>query len=159
MRTRAKDRLTAFALLAALAVTWLVGGFARPPATQAQTVECRTVITGYVLDSHGEPVEGATVALVEGSAAETVAKTTTEPDGLYSLPVPPSLGTQLTLQVRRAHFVPQDIPLSDEQVASLGRGATLALPTIQVERHIGVAFWLAAATFVLTIIIIATEQL
>ncbi len=159
MRFRRRDRFLAFALLAALALVWLVGSIVRPRAMTAQTVECRTVVTGYVLDSHGDPVEGATVALVEGSGGDALAETTTEPDGLYSLPVPRSLGTRLTLQVRRAHFIPQDIPLSDDQVDALERAETLALPAIQLERRIGIAFWLATAAFVLTIIIIATEQL
>ncbi len=112
-----------------------------------------------MLDSHGEPVEGATVSLVEGASTTAVAETTTEPDGLYSLLVPSSLGTHLTVHVQRAHFAPQDIPLSDEQVASLERGETLSLPSIQLERRIGIGFWLATATFALTIVIIATEQL
>ncbi len=159
MRSRTRSNLVACVLMVALAAAWLIGGVVRPRATHAQTPECRTVITGYVLDSHGEPVKGAAIALVEGSGAQAIAETKTEPDGLYSLPVPRSLGTQLSLQVRRPHFVPKDIPLSAEQVQSLERGETLALPTIQLERSVGIAFWLATATFVLTIIIIATEQL
>ncbi|MBC7260256.1 MAG: anion permease [Chloroflexi bacterium] len=159
MRSGAKDRLTAFVLLAALAVAWLIGGVAHPRATQAQTVESLTVITGYVLDNHGEPVEGATVALVEDAGTQALAETQTEPDGLYSLPVPRSLGTSLAIRVRRAHFVSQDIPLSEAEAQALQRGETLALPPIQLERYIGIAFWLATATFVLTLIIIATERL
>lgn len=159
MRLRAKAGFVGCILLVALAAAWLLGGFVRPRATHAQTKECLTVITGYVLDSHGEVVEGATVALVEGSGTTTVAETKTEPDGLYSLFVPPLLRTHAVIQVRRAHFAPQDIPLSDAQVSALERGESLSLPTIQLERHIGIAFWLATAAFALTIVIIATERL
>ncbi len=142
------------------------------PKAPAQAAPTKGMLVGQVLDAQGQPVEGARVWLgVQAEDAQVLAETETQADGSFALRLPESViygaeaqapkgqvalsfwqavppGTGLSLRVTRAHFESGVFPLSGEQVQALRNGETVELPPISLERHIGLAFFVALLVFV-----------
>ncbi len=158
-------------------VVFVVLGALLTHGGRAQSPVERPSLVGRVLDSQGQPVEGAQVRLAIGG--QPLAETLTQADGSFALRLPSALpygdtprgGTVLrlwddippqavlTLEVARAHFEGRSVPLSGEQVQTLRAGDILGLPPIVLERHIGIAFWLATLIFVGMLGMIASSKI
>ncbi len=151
---RPLSRYLSLLLLLLCALVFLV-----PSASEATQSGSSTLLTGEVEDPQGEPITGATVSLYSSNAEEPIAEATTQTNGRFALAVPLSGRTPDRLRIERPHYRLYRWTLSSQQVASLSSGVPVSLPTIQLERNITVAFWLAAAIFLLVLAIIAFGML
>ncbi len=161
-------------LLLAASLGWIL----RPVRAQS-TVS--GVLVGRVFDTQGQPVEGARVWLTLGEG-QILSETETQPDGSFALRLPAGIpygeeaaaplgqavlrlwedippGTTVSLGVARDHFEGRLFPLSGEQVETLRRGEILELPPLMLERHIGLAFWLASIIFGGMLFLIASGRM
>ncbi|GAB4529272.1 MAG: hypothetical protein Fur0018_15730 [Anaerolineales bacterium] len=160
----------------------LLGGMALffQPTVRAQSPAETAVLVGQIFDSQGQSVEGAQVQVLIDE--QLLAQAETQPDGSFALQLPKTIPygstenaphgqtvlqvwadiapqTPVNLQIMRAHFEPRRFPLSPEQVQTLRNGEILGLPPIQLERHIGIAFWLATLVFVGMLALIASSKI
>jgi Na+/H+ antiporter NhaD/arsenite permease-like protein len=126
---------------------------------QATDTAPARLITGSIHDEQGQPVAGATVSLVAGQEGETLATTTTQPNGCYGLPLPDPSLTALRVHVERAHFAEAWVELDAAAVGSLPSEQALVLPDIVLARRIGPAFWVATVIFCGVLVIIAAGKL
>src|SRR5690606_40142817 len=87
-------------------------------------------------------------------------ETETQPDGSFLLLLPDSVEPHnLYLEVNRLHFAGQHIKLERPDMAELQAEGTLVLDDIVLARRLGISFWATTATFVLMLVLIATERL
>jgi Na+/H+ antiporter NhaD/arsenite permease-like protein len=121
----------------------------------AQDAEGAPLVVGEIRDGQNVPVSQATVQLVDGATGAILVHSLTQPDGTYSLDTPQQIPDTLEVHVERTHFEPLVQPLSDNQVERLRAGETLALPMLELSRHISAAFWVAAVIFLLVLVFIA----
>jgi Na+/H+ antiporter NhaD/arsenite permease-like protein len=128
------------------------------PSATAQTPQG---LVGLVNDEQGQPIEGAQVTLLGSSSSELLASAQTQKDGRFLLPVSVSQipGDALSIQVQRPHFETTIYALPSAEDAKLQAGESLELPTVTMARHIGASFWIASATFILVLVLIAMENL
>ncbi len=153
------------------------------PKAPAQAAPTKGIVVGQVLDAQGQPVEGVRVWLgVQAEDAQVLAETETQADGSYALYLPESVtygdeaqspkgqaalsfwqavppGAGLSLRVTRAHFESGVFPLSGEQVQALKNGEAVELPPILLERHIGLAFFVALLVFVGMLVMVGSSKI
>lgn len=117
------------------------------------------VIVGTVIDRQAQPVEGAHVSLlaVEGGLLQSEAET--QADGRFALSAPTETPGDLEVHVERAHFQEATIRLERQAIESLRLGDSVVLPETVLDRRISPAFWIAAATFLVVLLLIATGKL
>ncbi len=127
--------------------------------TQAQPSSDSAVIIGIVNDTQGNPIEEAQVSLTTGPATEPFRESETHEGGAFTINLDTEVPDSITVHVDRAHFEPLSFELSSQQIETLKRRSSIALPDISLERHIGVAFWIATLIFLGMLILIATELL
>jgi Na+/H+ antiporter NhaD/arsenite permease-like protein len=126
---------------------------------QARDSAPERLIAGVIYDEHGQPVAGARVALVTDQESEPLARTSTQPDGRYALPLPdPSLAA-LRVHIERAHFDEAWVELDAAAIGGLRRGQAVVLPDTVLARRISPAFWMATLIFVGVLAIIAVGKL
>ncbi len=140
------------ALVAAAALALILSPCPTPIAASAGG----PAITGRVVDPQGQPVSGASVTATSGT--EQLAEAETNPDGSFQLLLADLPGSSLEILIERPHFEPQEIVLSAQELHILGTGGSLHLEEIALERRITVGFWIAAATFVAVLVLIAQER-
>ena len=126
-------------------------------------------LVGRVTDSQGEPVGGASVNLLLNGAdwgtsdkGHTTQEVESQPDGSFVLDVPLETVGQvraLTLEFSRPHFKPRTWQAEDADLARLNRGESLRLPDLEMPRVVTAGFWVATATFVIILVLIALEKL
>ena len=153
-----KRRLRRRAFLATLLLGLLV---LNVPGIRAQEASTATgpLISGRIHDRQGQPVSGVEVTLLAGDGPLPLATAETQPDGRFALIVPPDPAPDLRLELQRAHFATQEIPLDADNVAQLRDGASVALTDTLLLRQIGPAFWIAALVFAGVLLLIATNRL
>lgn len=136
------------------------------------------LITGWVYDQQGQPVEGALVTLRDARQGEPIVQSTTQPDGRYTLSLPevsssagsPDTGAgasspaeilpnALEIHIERAHFEDDHMELKAADVRNLQAGRPVVLPDVILSRHIGPAFWIATLVLLAVLIFIATATL
>lgn len=152
-----KRRLLTAALLMMLAAALLLLVFTGRPA-RAQQPQPGPSVSGQVIDSQGEAISGARVALYADLELEALAETQSQPDGSFLLTLPEdrsSLPPALSLQIDRPHFATYSHLLNATEIQHLVDEGTLNLEPIVLERLIGPAFWVASAIFVLVLALIA----
>lgn len=113
-------------------------------------------VVGKVIDEQEQPLPDVKVSLVNPGTDKPVAAANTHADGRYALPVPPDLPEELSLKYDRPHYQPHKVPLSPQEEDTLDAEKTLSFPTMQLERKVTLAFWVASAIFVSVLIFIAT---
>lgn len=116
-------------------------------------------IVGIIMDSQGHPVHDVEVFVSNSLDDEPIAETTTQPDGSFSIKTQEWIPSDLTISFSRAHFESTEIFLDRSHVDDLITGKTVSLEEIIMERHIGIAFWIATLIFVCMLGLIATETL
>jgi len=117
------------------------------------------VITGRLLDSHGEPVAGAEVAVRSRDLPAPVAVARSQPDGTFTLLIPRTVSSSFKVDVRRPHFESVEWQLSAAQIETLRQVGALHLPDQQLTRTVGPGFWIAVLVFVGILLLIATEKM
>lgn len=140
--------LVLLALLAAGILAAVEGG-------DAQEADAPPLITGRVVDPQREPILDATVVLVPGGSASPQLTAITQENGRFSLPVHSALPRGSHLVIERPHYQTHREALTGSILENLRAGQSVNLPTVQMERNITAAFWLAAAIFLLVLVIIA----
>ncbi len=116
-------------------------------------------LVGTVADGHGVPVVGCEVVL-EGDGV-MLAEAETQADGRFLIAVPEAaLQVQrLQVEIRRPHFEPTTLDITSEVRAALQEGRMISLPSVQLDRRMDAAFWVAALLFAAVLAAIATEKL
>jgi Na+/H+ antiporter NhaD/arsenite permease-like protein len=116
-------------------------------------------IAGRVVDPQGEPIRHAEVEVYFGGDQEPVAVTQSQADGAFLLDLSPGSVETLRVEVTRQHFHAMTWTAGADELALLRQGGTLRLPDITLERRITLGFWVATATFIAMLILIALEKL
>lgn len=114
-------------------------------------------VTGRVVDQQGQPILKAHVRLAIGESI--LIEGYTQEDGSFSLPLPNTYGDGMTLVVERHHFETATIAISAGELNQLSPEMALVVPTIELERRISLAFWVAILAFVGMLLLIALEKL
>jgi Na+/H+ antiporter NhaD/arsenite permease-like protein len=114
-------------------------------------------VTGRVVDQQGQPILKAHVRLAIGESI--LIEGYTQEDGSFSLPLPNTFGDGMTLVVERHHFETATIAISAGELNQLSPEMALVVPTIELERRIALAFWVAILAFVGMLLLIALEKL
>lgn len=122
---------------------------------QAQQGDGETFIIGRLEDPQNQPVVEAEVSLI-GESGQVLSTAQTQPNGRFALLAPSDTTAELEVHIDRAHFQSASYELSQRQIDQLRVGQTLTLPLITLRRSITPAFWLATATFILVLILVAT---
>jgi Na+/H+ antiporter NhaD/arsenite permease-like protein len=130
-----------------------------PQKAQAQADNSIQWVVGRLLDSHNQPISGATIIAVETIGANPLVESTSQADGRYTLTVPTTIPNHLFIHFERAHFKAATIELNSNEMDLLDSGETLLLPDEVLSRRISPAFWISAVIFVVVLILIATGYL
>jgi Na+/H+ antiporter NhaD/arsenite permease-like protein len=118
---------------------------------QAPTIE------GRLLDSHGEPVSGAHVAVFDDE--EPIGEAESNLDGLFLVDLERLPQHSVTVHVQRAHFYDQKWNGTPDELQTLQSNRYLRVPDLAMERHVTIGFWIATFTFIGLLVLIATEKL
>jgi Na+/H+ antiporter NhaD/arsenite permease-like protein len=147
--------LSLLLFMAALAGFIITG--LQPDPAEAQ--EDQFVVTGRVMDTHGQPLAGAEVALLRIGDEEPLDRTETTEEGLWSLRTNAIPDGELAIEVERLHFRSDVIRLTMFDLQSLQVAGSVDLGQIQLEREISAAFWIATIIFLGVLLVIAFEKL
>jgi Na+/H+ antiporter NhaD/arsenite permease-like protein len=157
---KACRRTVLVVLLAALVVS-LLG--TTPVRAQRGSDEVTLTIVGRVMDSQGEPVYDAEVAILLNGRTEAAAHGTSQVDGTFVVDLPLSeedtTVTALAVKVARPHFEPLEWQAGADHVARLNAGKSIRLPDLELARRLTPGFWIATLTFVAILVLIALEKL
>jgi len=143
-----------FVLFAVAAVISAVLMISSHPAA-AQSSSENPVIVGRVIDLQNQPIAEAAISLPTEND-ESGPSATSQKDGSFVLEVsePASISNPLTIE--RPHFEDTEIELSLDQLNQLRQGNSVVLPDIEMDRVIGLAFWIAAVIFAIVLVLIAS---
>jgi len=148
-----RGTLIFFLIIAVWLTFTLVGGVSAEPSGQQMGLS----LVGEVIDRQNQPVFEAQVQLLQSD--EVIAEGLTQGDGSFRLALPTQIGKDLSLRVERQHFKSAEIDIAAEEFDQLVPGEALTLPTIQLERKITIAFWVATLVFLGMLLLIALEKL
>ncbi len=129
----------------------------RDATAQSPELSTGPQVTGRVEDKQGQPVQKAHVQLQAGGSI--LVDSYTQDDGSFSIPLPDTHGGGLTMVVERPHFETATLAISAADLDQLMPGLALVVPTIELERRITLAFWIAALVFIGMLLLIALEKL
>ncbi|MDF1500854.1 MAG: SLC13 family permease [Anaerolineales bacterium] len=135
-----------------------LGSALAPQKANAQQ-EAGIVITGRVLNTQGQSIEGARVMLHDGDENEIAAQTETGEEGVWTLEMARLPEGPLELQIERQHYQRLAIPLNPNMQQDLDERGALLMGEIELERRITSAFWAATLIFLGVLLVIAFEKL
>ncbi|UCF62238.1 MAG: anion permease [Anaerolineaceae bacterium] len=142
-----------FVIILGLALTLLlVQGASAQPADQGGAQ-----VTGEVVDFQGQPVVDALVEL--RNSDDVLASGNTQEDGSFNLHLQEDVHGDLTLVVERNHFHTITLEISADDINRLATEQALVVATIELERKITPAFWIATLAFIGMLLLIALEKL
>jgi len=117
------------------------------------------VIVGRLIDAQDQPIVEAQITGSVSGKDEPLAESESQEDGSWSLvldKVPPD---DLQIYFSHPHFQELQLTLRSEERSQLISDKVYKTGEISLQRKITPAFWIATATFLLVIILIATERL
>jgi Na+/H+ antiporter NhaD/arsenite permease-like protein len=155
---RQRKHLAVLALLGvAIIAAILMGGEGAPPA-RAQDDNTAT-LTGEVLDPQGQPVCQAEVYLYVNGATDPAASAPTncETGGFVLDFTMTDDADSLLVEVERPHFVLAEWEADETALRRFNNGQAVRVPTFDLRRRITIAFWVAAATFLAVLLLIALD--
>jgi len=130
------------------------------------------VITGRLIDSQNQPVDGADVSVYLpgeiGAEAATddedlkgflLAEAESQEDGSWAVVLPEVPQDELRVSVERYHFQLHTVTLDSEELALLGENGTFTVGEWTLARKISAGFWAATIIFIAVLLIIALEWL
>ena len=154
---------TVWRTVLAVLLTVLVVSLLSIKAVMAQVGndEVTLTIVGRVVDSQGQRVDDAEVAVLLNGHTEAAAHGTSQIDGTFvvDLPLPEGATTVLVIKVTRPHFEPLEWQAGAGDVARLNAGQSVRLPDLELARRLTPGFWIATLTFVAILVLIALEKL
>jgi len=116
-------------------------------------------VSGRVVDTQGQPVPGAHVALFLGDSLEPYAALETDHTGQFVLDLPDSPVGRVRLEVSRPHFEPAAWQADEADLAQLNQGSAVRVPDLTLERQITAGFWIATIVFAAMLVLIVSERL
>ncbi len=128
-------------------------------AVLAQEASWERLVTGRLTDRQGQPVQDAEVTIGAGVEGETLATTTSQPDGSYALALPEALPPSLVLHVHRTHFEAASLTLDAGAIQNLNDGQPVVMPETVLVRRVSLAFWISTFIFIAVLVLIATGRL
>ena len=132
---------------------------AKSAPASAQDDPSRPELSGTLVDKQGQPIPAATIRIYAGAAEEPLVETESQEDGSWLVHLPENPTGSVRVAVERAHYEPFRYQLSAAEMEHLVRDGVFSLQEITLENHISVGFWVAGATFVLVLVVIALEKL
>ncbi len=111
------------------------------------------LIVGLLKDSQDQPISGAKVTLMDSSVDIVVNESESQDNGRYALVVPRQVPDELSIHIERPHFDEELIIIPSEGINRLRIDQTLVLEDTVMSRQINLAFWVAAAVFVVVLIL------
>ena len=160
--TRAVKSTLLLSGMAAAIILLLLTGFAPLSLAQAQSGQMEPMITGLVLDSHNQPVEGATVSLLNtlsGASGADLPSAVTQHDGTYSLLVKAQLPASTILIIQHPHFQTAAVALGVQTLEPLRAGGEVAAPHVVLKRNVNASFWISTIVFAFVLALIALGKL
>lgn len=151
MKTK-RSHLIILLILPAILIAY---GMSPPPANALQNED--PLIIGILHDSQNQPIAGAEITLIGDNSEGELVKVETQPNGRFALPVPGDIPGTLSLLMERSHFEPVIFELPSADKEKLAEGNSITIPDTTLERQIDIAFWLAAAIFVVVLVLIASN--
>jgi Na+/H+ antiporter NhaD/arsenite permease-like protein len=145
--------LALFCLVAAIWL-WLPG----PDEAQGQEESDKSVLVGFLLDEQGQAIAGAEIDVYFDGGEEPVATGESHENGSWEVELPEAPTNTVTVEVSHPHYSVDPIIL-DEEVRDLKQGDSLNLGEIRLDRRYALGFWVAGATFVFVLLLIAFEKL
>ena len=117
------------------------------------------LIVGLLKDSQDQPISGAKVTLIDPSVDLVVDESESQDNGRFALVVPRRVPDELSIHIERPHFDDELVIIPSGGVDRLRIGQTVVLEDTVMSRQINLAFWVAAAVFVVVLILIASDWL
>jgi len=121
----------------------------------AQSASAGPVIVGRVIDTQNQPIAGAQIGF-SSEDEEPALTATSQKDGSFVLAVTDPASISGSLSLERAHFQSTEIELDSNQLSQLRQGNSVVLPDIELDRVIGLAFWISAVIFAIVLVLIAS---
>ncbi len=106
------------------------------------------LIVGLLKDSQDQPISGAKVTLIDPSVDLVVDESESQDNGRFALVVPRRVPDELSIHIERPHFDDELVIIPSGGVDRLRIGQTVVLEDTVMSRQINLAFWVAAAVFV-----------
>ena len=117
------------------------------------------VIVGRLIDAQGQPVFEAHISANTIGSDVPFAETESQDDGSWSLGFEDLPQVDFEISIEHPHFHQEKITLNNLERDQLNDDGVYRLGTINMQRKITPAFWVATLVFVAVILLIATEKL
>ncbi|MFA9404523.1 MAG: SLC13 family permease, partial [Anaerolineales bacterium] len=154
MKSSTQRTIVVIGLLLAVLIL-ILPNFIQDGAAQSTT----PLIVGLLKDSQDQPISGAKVTLKDPSVDLVVNESESQDNGRFALVVPRQVPDELSIHIERPHFDEELIVIPSEGINRLRIGQTVVLEDTVMSRQINIAFWVAAAVFVVVLILIASDWL
>ncbi|MBN1284310.1 MAG: hypothetical protein JXB47_02825 [Anaerolineae bacterium] len=116
-------------------------------------------VSGFVVDSHREPVPAAEITAFVDGAEAPAGHAESQEDGSWVVSLEEAPQTTVRIEVRRAHFESYEHELSAKAMQDLLTNGSLTLGKIELDSRVSLGFWVAGLTFLLVLVLIALEKL
>jgi Na+/H+ antiporter NhaD/arsenite permease-like protein len=116
-------------------------------------------LSGRVVDTQGQPVPEAHVALFLGDSLEPHTELETDHAGQFVLDLPDSPVDRVRLEVSRPHFEPATWQADGADLEELNQGSAVRVPDLALERQITPGFWIATLVFAGMLVLVVSERL
>jgi Na+/H+ antiporter NhaD/arsenite permease-like protein len=147
--------LAVFCLAAALWM-WL------PAPDQAQSQDSEgnlPALLGYLVNAQGQAIAEAEVAIYFDGEKTPVVTASSHDDGLWEAFLPRLPENTVRVEFDHPHYRADPLVLEPDQVESLKQNKSINLGEVIVKNRYALGFWVAAATFLGVLLIIALERL
>ena len=121
--------------------------------------ESNYVIVGQLVDSQNQPVSEAHVKGFLTGQETPIAESESQDDGSWRLGFGEVPQTDIHIEIYHPHFKPEEIIIGEAERSQLAEDSVFRLGELTLARQITPAFWVATATFLFIILLIATERL
>jgi Na+/H+ antiporter NhaD/arsenite permease-like protein len=147
--------LAVFCLAAALWM-WLPA----PDRAQSQDGEGNLpALLGHLVNAQGQTIAEAEVAIYFDGEETPVVTASSHEDGLWEAFLPRLPENTVHVEFEHPHYHADPLTLKPEQVESLKQNESINLGEVIVKNRYALGFWVAAATFLGVLLIIALERL
>ena len=147
--------LVIFALIAICLLLFFTQGNAEAQSA----IDGNNLIFGQIIDAQNQPVSEAEISLHTENEIISDKDFLTQENGRFAVPYPQNNPEEIEIIIERSHFSELSISLSSEQITKLRTGDSVDTGTFTLERKITLGFWIAAAIFVIVLILVATGKL
>ncbi len=148
--------LFAFFLLTCALALWLAEA---PPAAGQDGEESNLQIGGFLFDERRQPIEAAEIEVYIDGHEEEIVVVESQKDGSWVVNLPVVPVESVRVEIGRAHFETHEYALAPEELEQLVADGAFSLGEIELTNRVTPGFWVASVTFVLVLLLIASERL